>query len=181
MTVTADFTFPRLTDWPARLTAFLLDMKSRNDLGSLAFDWDPSNPEAENCLTFAGSAMEALFGVNPYTEIGMSLAYTNPREALEALESVGYSSMEDVLSTLFRSQNTSSTKRGDLVLIPAGYARDSDGTNLHTMTGLRWATAVADPPYFWVVSTAYGLSQGPINKAVQSFDTFRMIIPARAS
>lgn len=181
----ADQVLQRLSDQSARFQAFLADMKARNEApGGLKFSWDPTVADSYNCFTFAGKAMEALFGVNPYETIGLIQPYTNADEAYQTLVNLGYRDVSGVLRTLFKQKSVFNVNQGDLVLIKAafsGLADDMAPVSFQAQRAFRWVVAVADPPFFWVVSSKLGLSKGPLGNVINAaYDTTTMTLPTSA-
>lgn len=66
----------RLVDWPERLEAFLRERAAR------PFAWG-----AQDCVTFAADAVEAMTGVDPIADLRGR--WTTPRQALREMERHG--------------------------------------------------------------------------------------------
>lgn len=166
----------RLPDASARFQAFIADVTQKNEQGLLLFDWDPNKPNSFNCFTYAGQALDALFGVNPYDVLGLNAIYTTPDEAYVALMDRGYDSIIDVMEPLFTRSNPRGVQQGDLVFIRSAFGERP--ITPQAQIALRYTLGIADPPFFWVISTKYGLSKGPLGPHITvAYSTTTMTLP----
>lgn len=162
--------YRRRIDWSARMNSLLTDLRSRE---SLTFNWDPHKEDSLNCFTFAGVACDAMFGVNPYNVLGSKESYADPVEAIMALKAVGFRDMQEVMEALFTRRDINYVQRGDFLLLPA---------QNYEHVAVRWAVALADPPNFWVMSEAHGLSRGFLRSSGvrTAFSTETLSMPTSA-
>lgn len=169
-------TLSRLPEASQRFQAFIADVKQKNEQGLLLFDWDPNKPNSFNCFTYAGKVMDALFGVNPYEVLGLDALYSTPDEAYVVLMSKGYPSIIDVLEPMFTRISPQAVQQGDLVMIRAAFGERP--ITPRAQLALRFTLGIADPPFFWVVSTKYGLSKGPLGPYINvAYSTTTMKLP----
>lgn len=150
-------------DWPVRMTFFIQGMKKRNNADQVTFSWKTG--EGYQCLGFLGEAMEAVLGENLYTKHLGQDSFDSALGAMRLLKSRGFDSVDQLLGSLFNERQMNYVQRGDIVLVGAqGEVIDDP-----ELEGLRLVAALADPPYFWVVSSELGLARGSLRDAVKAF------------
>ena len=147
----------RLPNWNVLFVEEIHRLMQQNDRQPIKFDWAPNQSDAFQCITFSSHMVQIITGEDLYHSMAVpELKYDSPRSALKVLNKMGYDNVDQLIGSLFEEQPLTYTQRGDLILVDAG----SD------ITG--HAVAVADPPFFWVVTTG-GLSKGNLFQAVKSF------------
>lgn len=160
----------RVPNWQANFADFVLQKMRLNNQGLLTFDWDPSTPDALNCLQFASEAVEAITGVNVYEEVASGLAYASPKEAYKVLQGLGVGSVDQLIGSLFDTKHVNYLIQGDLLIVPGHLGEAEEDPEVSSLEGLRGTLAVADPPFFWVVSSEAGLGKGHIYDVAAKYD-----------
>ena len=125
-----------------------------------AFDWDPTKEASCNCLTFSNSFVQVLTDKDYYGEMAAEFVYDSPLSALKVLKKLEVDSLDQLIGSIFPSKEMPYVIRGDLVMVPSTEPTDSP---LHLLV------AVADPPYYWTMSSAYGLARGNLGDAVKAY------------
>lgn len=169
----------RVEDWNIRFVERLAALRASNAQEKTTFDWDPTKGGHFNCLTFSGYMVEAVTGENPYNKLAANLQYQDALGAVRILKDLGHDSVDQLIGSLYPAKRLSHIIRGDLVMVPANLEREAlqEATLFtiepeepaQTLEGLALVVAVADPPWFWVVHSEFGLSYGSLSHAVKGF------------
>lgn len=145
------FTYPRLDDWTSRWAGFIKDsLDLRHDL---VLDWD-----VINCTQFGGQGIEAITGHNPYEEGGWQEKFTTSKDAVVAIKAEGFTTLDDLIASLFPEIPLAFTWPGDVVLIKAIPWGEASANERKTMPH---GVALADPPFYYAV-TEQGLGRGDL-------------------
>jgi len=97
----------RLPDWPERLE---LVLDAHRDA---PFEWGEND-----CLLFAGRAIEAVTGDNPAQAVQGT--YSTARGATKALWARGFKNVGDALADLYPEISPAMAQRGDLAVVTEG-------------------------------------------------------------
>lgn len=149
----------RVDNWNLKFLERLEELKAQNQEELLGFDWDPKKANSFHCLTFSSTMVEAITGRNIYQEMASDKVYDTPLAAMRVLKDMGFSSVDQLIGSIFEEKRVTRAIRGDLVMIPSDIEEP----------GLKLVVAVADPPFFWVVSSVHGLSRGNILDAQKAY------------
>ena len=151
----------RVDNWNMRFLEKLEELKRQNQEQLLEFDWDPSK-QAYHCLTFGSTMVEAVTGRNYYQEMAGSEQYDSALGAMRVLQKMGFTSVDQLIGSIFEEKPKAFVIRGDLVMVPGELGVEDP-------EGLRLVVAVADPPYFWVVNSVHGLSRGSMKHVIKAY------------
>ncbi|UTC29964.1 hypothetical protein STASHLEY_00300 [Brevundimonas phage vB_BpoS-StAshley] len=147
----------RIDNWNLRF----MEVLDWHKEAAVSFDWDPARSEnLFNCLTFSNSFVVAVTGRDVYKEHAADLNYDTPLQALKTLKSLGFNSVDQLIGSIFEAKDPNFVIRGDLVMI-----KSTEDTNspLHLMV------AVADPPFYWTVSSTLGLARGNLRDIIKAY------------
>lgn len=160
-------------NWRERLHLFMHDLLVQNNQGNVEFSWEshPSSPYSFHCISFGSKIVEVQTGKDLYENMLGGAYFTNATGAYKALLQMGYKSMPQLLGSLFQEVRPSYAQTGDLLLVPGVpegdlFTGDEQGFN--------YAVALADPPNYWVISRAHGLSRGSILDVRGSAKAYRV-------
>lgn len=154
----------RLPNWAERLVKYIT--WCRDYPGGLKFGWDPSNQGTANCLTFAGGAVEAQTGINYYENMAAAEEYNDIAAAKLILNARGFSSVDQLIGSIFEPKKVTHATFGDLIIIPA----NNEMVPGIELVGMNQAVAVAEPPHYWCISSKFGLSKGHMRDAVKAYN-----------
>lgn len=147
----------RIDNWNLRF----MEVLDQHKEAAVSFDWDPVKDESLfNCLTFSNSFVVAVTGRDIYKELAADLRYDSPLQALKTLKGLGFNSVDQLIGSLFEVKEPNFIIRGDLVMIKSTEDEDSP---LHLMV------AVADPPFYWTVSSTLGLARGNLRDIIKAY------------
>ncbi len=144
----------RLPNWRERFANFIVEMQTLNNASRVTFDWDPAKDDAMNCLQFGSKAVEAQTGIDLYSKLAKDHQYTGPITALKVLHNLGYTSLDQLIGSLFNTVPIVQAKMGDLLVIPA-----RDLPENHPLNGV---VAVCAPPFYYTISSEKGFARGKI-------------------
>jgi len=159
------FNYPRYPDWTSRWAYFIQDcLHLRTDL---KVDW-----EHINCTQFSGQGIAAITGHDPYEEGGWEGKFSTPEEAADTIKAAGFSSLDELIASLFKEVPLSMAWPGDVVLIKAAPQMD---LSVGVVKMMPHGVVLADPPFFYAV-THEGLGRGDLyGDAVRAFAVGREI------
>lgn len=143
---------PKLNGWEQKFHEALESYRARNDVELVTLDW-----KSLHCVSFTFELVEVQIGINAYKELVPS-GVTGPRDAYRTLQKLSHGSLDHILGSLFEVRRKSYVQKGDIVLVPSSAETP----------GMDFACAVADPPFFWTVSTI-GLVRGSIQDIVKAY------------
>lgn len=142
------FPYARRQDWSVRWVEFIKD--SLDIAADLRMDPDWGSL---NCIQWACTGVEELTGHNPYEELGFDAEVKSVATACRAVTSRGFTTLDHLLGSLFDSVPVGMCQSGDLVMVRVP---ELVGNNVFPH-----AAALADPPFYWVV-TLEGLAKGDL-------------------
>lgn len=143
------FMYPRLPDWTSRWAHFIKDTL---DLASdLRLNWMDVH-----CAQFTGSGIEAITQHNPYEEDGWADKFTTAASAAKEIRKRGFTTLDDVIVSLFPEIPLAYAWPGDVVLV-----NTVPWTDEETRTVMPHGVTLADPPFFYGVSPE-GVGRGDL-------------------
>lgn len=153
----------RVPNWNIR---FIEALEAAHN-GQVTFGWTPPIDGATDiidpamhCISFASYMVNAITGTDYYEQLAAPLQYDSPLSAMKALKSLGYSSVDQLIGSIFDTCALPFVTRGDLVMLPASENEPE---------GLRLAVAVADPPFVWTVHPEHGVARANISQAIKAY------------
>ena len=153
---------PRLTrvpNWRPVLTQYIMAMQHTK------FDWDPSQPNTINCLTYMCNAIRAQTGRDVYGEVAKltKLGYTSRDAAYQAIDQIfGSDDIEGVLDQFFESKSIVSAVIGDV--------------GIAEVNGIKACAVVMNPLAYVKTLTGEFLNISPL-QLIKVYDPLSFAIP----
>jgi hypothetical protein len=141
----------RRPDWSTRLIEYITESQRE----CIKCDW-----EFNHCAGWVAGGIYEMTGVDLYAAFeGQEI--TSPYDAYMAIKRLGYSSLEDYITSILPEKPLVNAQRGDVVFVRA------DGEEFQGL-GMSQALGFAFPPLFYALGNN-GLGKGPIMQATRCF------------
>lgn len=146
------FEHKRLPNWDVNLTHFMV--KSQMRASTLKLDWANTT-----CTSWVGEAIEVITGYNPYESF--KGRHKSIASACRAIKEAGFTTLDDLIASMFVEIPVAFAQRGDLILAAAarsargiseayteqhGEFEETEGAQV-----MPNAVGLADPPRYWAI------------------------------